>query len=175
MTDPALSDDDNLSEWTKSIAAGGSTVCVPKFCFTHWTARVTVVSALIAKYVEVLKTLETIRDSSTGDARADSSSYIRLKEDSQFIIVLTVAQFVLSFLHSVTVALQKVDCNLADAYINVTIAKECIRDTRNEWSWESIWTRATQMANEIDITIQKPRSVIRQVYRSNAGGISQRS
>ena len=74
-----------------------------------------------------------------------------------------------------TVALQKVDCNLADAYNDVTIAKECIRDARNERSWESIWTRAMQIANEIDITIQKPRSVTRQVHRSNAGGVSQSS
>ena len=64
LTDPALSDDDNLSESTKSIAAGGRKVYVPKFCSTRWTARVTTLSALIAIYVEVLKTLEKIRDSS---------------------------------------------------------------------------------------------------------------
>ena len=96
-------------------------------------------------------------------------------EDSQFIIALTVAQFVLSFLHSVKFALEKVDCNLVDAHNDVTIAKECICDTRNERSWESIWTKATQIANEIDITIQKPRSVTRQMHHSNAGGVSQSS
>ena len=60
MTDPTPSDDDNLSESTKLIAAGDRKVCVPKFCSTRWTARVTTLSAPIAKYVEFLKTLEKI-------------------------------------------------------------------------------------------------------------------
>ena len=66
--------------------------------------------------------LEKIRDCSTGDARSDASSYIRLLEDSQFIVALTV---VLSFLGNVTTALQSTDCNLADAYDDVALAKEC--------------------------------------------------
>ena len=169
LTDHTLSKDDELSESIKSIAEGGRKV--PKFCSTHWTARVTTLSALIAKYLEVMETLEKIRDSSTGDARADSSSYIRLLEDSQFIVALTIAQFVLSFLHTATVALQKVDCNLADAYNDIAIAKECIRDARNETSWVKVWSRATQVAAEIGVTIQKPRSATRQCHRSNAGDV----
>ena len=49
-------------------------------------------------------------------------------EDSQFIISLTISQFVLSFIGSVTIALQSTDCNLADAYADVALARECIRD-----------------------------------------------
>lgn len=48
--------------------------------------------------------------------------YIRLLEDSQFIGALTVSQFVLSFLGTVTTALQSTDCNLADAYDDVALA-----------------------------------------------------
>ena len=175
LTDHTLSKDDELSESVQSIAEGGRKVCVPKFCSTRWTARTTTLSALIAKYLEVMKTLEKIRDSSSGDARADSSSYIRLLEDSHFIVALTVAQFVLSFLHTVTVALQKVDCNLADAYNDVAVAKECIRDARNETSWLKVWSRATQVAAEIKVTVQKPRSATRQCHRSNAGDVHQSS
>ena len=82
---------------------------MPKFCATRWTARINTLSALLSKYVEVIRALETIRDCSTADARSDAASYIRLLEDSQFLVTLTVSQFVLSFLGSVTTALQSID------------------------------------------------------------------
>ena len=47
--------------------------------------------------------MERIKETSTGDARIDAASYIRLMEDSQFVVALVVGQFVLSFLARVTV------------------------------------------------------------------------
>ena len=80
---------------------------MPNFCATRWTARISTLSTLLSKYVQVIKALETIRDCSTADARSDAGSYIHLLEDPQFIVTLTVSQFILSFLGSVTIALQK--------------------------------------------------------------------
>ena len=45
-------------------------------CATRWTARISTLSARLAKCAEVLKVLEAIRDNSIGDARSDSASYI---------------------------------------------------------------------------------------------------
>ena len=53
-------------------------------------------------------------------------------EDSQFILALVAVQFVLSFLRCVTLALQSTKCNLVDAYADVELARECIRDFRND-------------------------------------------
>lgn len=92
-----------------------------------------------------MRTLEVIRDSSVGDARSDSASYIRLLEDSQFIVSLTVARFILSFLGPVTTSLQSRDCNLADAYNDVALAKECIRDSRSDSCWKKVWDRIKLM------------------------------
>ena len=72
-------------------------------------------SALLSKYIDVIKALEKIRDSSSADARNDAASYIRLLEDSQFLVALVVAQFILSYLGSVTRSLQSIHCNLVDA------------------------------------------------------------
>ena len=80
LTDHTLREDDTLSNSVESIAQGGRKACVPKFCSTHWTDRVTTLSALIGKYMEVMKTFVIV------EARSDSSSYVRLLEDSQFII-----------------------------------------------------------------------------------------
>ena len=167
------SDDGDLSKSAEAIKEGGKKKIVPKFCATRWTARVSTLSSLLSKYVEVLKALENIRDSSTAEARSDASSYIRLMEDSQFIVALTVSQFVLSFLGSVTTALQSTECNLADAYGDVALARECIRDSRSEECWKKLWARVLQIASAVGITIIKPRSVGLQRHRANAGAVDQ--
>ena len=55
-------DTGDLSESAQSIREGGKKKMVPKFCATRWTARVSTLSAILAKYVDVLRTLETIRN-----------------------------------------------------------------------------------------------------------------
>ena len=89
-----LMSQENLSESTAEIEAGSRRHHVPKFCATRWSARVSTLSALIAKYDIVIETMGRIRDSSTGEAKSDASSYIRLLEDSQFIVSVVVAQAV---------------------------------------------------------------------------------
>ena len=163
----------DLSESAKTIKEGGKKKTVPKLCVTRWTARVSTLSAILAKYFDILRALEKIRDCSTGDARSNASSYIRLLEDSQFIVALTVAHYVLSFLGNVTTALQTTDCNLADAYDDVALAKECIRDSRNEDCWKKIWTRVDQIASTVGIAVIKPRTARSQQHRANAGTTDQ--
>ena len=96
-------------------------------------------------------------------------------EDSQFVVALVVGQFVLSFLARVTVVLQSKDCNLVDAYTDVALTKECIRDARNEECWAKVWKRSEQLASTIEITMQKPRTVQIQSHRVNAGAVNQSS
>ena len=94
-------------------------------------------------------------------------------EDSQFVVALTVSQFVLSFLGSVTIALQSRDCNLADAYDDVALARECIRDSRNEDCWKKVWNRMENLASAVEITLDKPRTARAQCHRANAGAADQ--
>jgi hypothetical protein len=164
----------DLSKSAEAMKEGGNKKTVPKFCATRWTARVSTLVSLLSKYVVVLKALENIRDSSTAEARSDASSYIRLMEDSQFIVALTVTQFVLSFLGTVITTLQSTECNLAAAYHDVALARECIRDSRNEEYWKKLWaTRVLQIASAVGISISKPRSVGQQLHRANAGAVDQ--
>ncbi len=80
---------------------------------------------------------------------------IRLMEDSQFIISLTISQFVLSLIGSVTIALQNTDCNLADAYADVALARECIRDSRNEDCWGKVWNRIDQLWEPLSTNLEQ--------------------
>lgn len=117
---------------------------------------ISTLSTLIGKYVTVLETMGRIKDSSTGEARSDACSYIRLLEDSQFIVALFVTQAILGFLSSVTRALQDKQCDLAEAYSDVTAAKKCIQDARKDDCWEKVWSRIEMLALSIDLTIVKP-------------------
>lgn len=110
-------------ESAKTLEEGSKRQTVPKFCASCWSAKVTTLSALLAKYGSVLLALDEISSSSSGDAKRHASAYSRLLQDSEFIVALTVSQFVLSFLAQVTKSLQAKSCNLGDAYQSVTLAK----------------------------------------------------
>ena len=128
----ACADEDEEDESAKTLEEGSKQKTVPKFCATRWSAKGTTPSALLAKYGSVLLALDEISSSSSGDAKRDASAYSRLLQDSEFIVALTVSQFVLSFLAQVTKSLQAKSCNLGDAYQSVTLAKECIKSAREE-------------------------------------------
>lgn len=168
-----LDDNYKFSESLTEIEAGSRRLHVPKFCATRWSARVSTLSALIAKYGTVLETMGRIRDRSTGETRSDAGSYIQLLEDSQFVVALVVTQAILGFLSSVTLALQDKCCNLAEAYRDVTAAKKCIQDARKDDCWDKVWSRIELLASSINLTIVKPRTATIQRHRANAGQVNQ--
>ena len=175
LTEVESVEPDEMSESAKAIKEGGKKKTVPKFCATRWTARVSTLSALLSKYIEVIRALEKIRDSSTADSRTDAASYIRMLEDSQFLVALVVSQHVLSFLGPVTRALQSVDCNLVDAYNDIELARKCIHDSRNEDCWKKVWSKVNHVASAAGITVDKPRIARLQCHRANAGAVDQSS
>lgn len=95
---------------------------------------------------------------STGDAKTDAASYGRLLQDSQFTVSLTVSQVILRFLDAVTNSLQAKDCNIGDAYHDVALAKECIRDARKDTCWEKVWKKKEQVATAVNVTMMKPQA-----------------
>lgn len=80
-----------------AIKRGSNANTVPNFCATRWTARVTTLSAFLAKYCSIIQALERIADCSRGDVQIDARAHVLLLNDSQFIVALVVAQAVLSF------------------------------------------------------------------------------
>ena len=125
-------------------------------------------SALIAKYKLILEALEQIHD--TSNAKRDAGPYIRLLSESKFLVSLVVAQFILSFCSYVTKTLHAVNCDLGKAYKDVHVSKEAIANARNETTWNKVWGRIElSIAEAVDITTTKPRTVSIQRHRSNAG------
>ena len=102
-TRAACADECGEDESAKTLEEGSKRQTVPTFCATRWSAKVTTLSALLAKYGSVLLALGEISSSSSGDAKRDASAYSRLLQDSGFIVALIVSQFALSFLAQVKV------------------------------------------------------------------------
>ena len=162
----ACADEDEEDESAKTLEEGSKRQTVPKFCVTRWSAKITTLSALLAKYGSVLLALDEILSSSSGDAKRNASAYSRLLQDSEFIVALTVSQFVLSFLAQVTKPLQAKSCNLGDAYQSVTLSKE-FKSARGDKSWQKVWSRISQVADSINATLIKPRIKTVQRHRAN--------
>ena len=72
-----------------------------------------------------------------------------------------------------TIALQAKDCDLAEAYRDVSAVKKCIQDARKDDCWEKVWSRIETLALSIGLTIVKPRTATIQRHRANAGQVSQ--
>ncbi len=53
--------------------------------------------------------------------------------------------------------------------LHVALARECIRDSRNEDCWGKVWNRIDQVASAVGTTIDKPRTARLQCHRANAG------
>ena len=161
--------DEDVKESNKGLKIGAGRKSVPKLCLTRWSAKFDTISAIIAKYPIVLQTLSSIAEQSKGEPRNTALAYIRLLEDSQFIVALVVGQYVLSFTSSVTKLLQAKDCNLGEAYADIQRAKECIQNARTDDVWNKVWARIGKIAETIGVEIKKPRIVGIQLYRANAG------
>ena len=64
---------------------------------------------------------------------------------------------------------------LQKRYRQLTVSKEPIANARNETTWNKVWGRIESIAEAVDITITKPRTVSIQCHRSNAGHVDRRT
>ena len=64
--------------------------------------------------------------------------------------------------------LQAVNCDLGKAYKDVHVYKEAIANAHKEPTWNKVWGRIESIAEAVDITITKPRTVSIQRHQSNA-------
>lgn len=96
---------------------------VSKLCEARWSACVTTLSSVIAKYKAIVLALKDIAsESSNMDTRSNALSYVRLLQAPSFIVALVVALFVLSLTKPLCLSLQKEDTDVVKAYEN---AKHC--------------------------------------------------
>jgi len=161
-------------EETDKLVLGAVKKQVPKLCETRWSARVSTLSSIIAKYKAIHLTLYDISvESSACDARANALSHAKLLQSPGFIVSLVVAQFVLSFSHPLCLSLQKTDCDVVKAYQNAKLCQKTVIKQRNEAKFGELWRKAEVIANKVGVELVKPRTATTSRFRSNAGNDSE--
>ena len=88
----------------------------------------------------------------------DVEAYIRLMEDHQFVVPLTVTKSVLSHLGPVTKALQAIAYNLADACEEVVQTKEEERGESIGISITKLWMAITQRHRHLQMLVLEQQS-----------------
>ncbi|VDI17171.1 Hypothetical predicted protein [Mytilus galloprovincialis] len=159
------SDGDNIDV---SLLKKGGDLSVAKLCETRWTARVDAVSSLMAQYQSVHSAISKIETVSSADARTNAAGFRRLLEDSEFIIAIVVAQFVLSLLKPLTLFLQKTDCNMVTAFDEANGLIKILGEKRNDEQFNQLFSRAKRIADRLEVDLRPKRRVGRQVHRENA-------
>ena len=79
-------------------------------------SRVDFLSAIITNYSKICESLIRNEGKISGDTKSKANCHRRMLEDPEFIISIVVAQYVLSFLKSLTVCLQKTNCDMVVAF-----------------------------------------------------------
>lgn len=86
-------------------------------------------------------------------------------EDPEFIMGITVAQYVLSYLKPLTLSLQKTDCDMVIAFDEAQNTLTALRTVRTDEKISKILQRAQILADSIEVLLQPRRRTGRQVHQ----------
>lgn len=129
--------DDSLPEEDRELAdklvVGSKQRQVPRLCETRWSARVTTLSSVIAKYRAIVLALrDIVFESCSSEFRANALYYINLLESSPLLVALVVAQYILSFSKPLCLALQKESTDIIEAYEKAKTCCSAIKAQRSD-------------------------------------------
>ncbi|PFX13625.1 52 kDa repressor of the inhibitor of the protein kinase [Stylophora pistillata] len=129
-------------------------------------------SILLKLYEAIVATLETIKANADRSWNVDSTkkavSHYHAIANFDFIVTLTVCQAVLAFTKGLTVKMQGTSSDILSVFSDIKDVVKTLSSVRqkgeeNHAKWFQI---ACQIADKLDITVQKPRTC--QVQRNRA-------
>lgn len=95
--------------------------------------------------------------------------FCRFLEDPDCIVALVVAQCGLSLLKTLTLFLQKTDCNMVDGFEVKNTHWTIKRKKNTEEAFSELYSRTSKIVDALDIDLTPRRRVGRQTHRENAG------
>ena len=116
--------------------------------------------------------MELIAEKSTGQSKHDATSYMKKMSEFPFIMTAVTTQYVLAFIHPLSVALQSKTCDLLQAHTECRSLLELIAMEQCEGSLKKLFLRATQVlkdtfGEEEESTCPRSNSRKRHMHRSN--------
>ena len=141
-------------------------------CKTRWIQRIDGLEVFLELYEAIVAMLETIKANADRSWNADSTkkavSHYHAIVNFDFVVTLTVCQAVLAFTKGLTVKMQGTSSDILGVFSDIkdvvkTLSSVHQKVEENHAKW---FQKACQIAEKLDITVQKPRTC--QVQRNRA-------
>ncbi|CAG2233166.1 unnamed protein product [Mytilus edulis] len=133
-------------------------------CETRWSSRADSLYTFRTAFEVVVSALNSLKDDNDDKAAQSMNAILRF----EFIISLVVAEHILSATVALANYLQKTDIDLIESLTEAKSVIQRLPDERGDDTvWESLFTRATDIAAEHDIEPSVPRVAGRQRHRAN--------
>ena len=142
-------------------------------CRTRWVEHIAGLDTFIELFVPLYETLKETKDNVEGSYRpnlvTDASNFFDLVTKFEFIAALVISQNVLDRLLPVTLLLQGKSIDIMDGIHLINTTKNDFTNFRNSIdSYHDIWYAETlNLAEKVEVEESKPRTVGRQMTRSN--------
>ena len=146
-------------------------------CKTRWIQRIDGLEVFLELYEAIVATLETIKANADRSWNADSTkkevSHYHAITNFDFVVTLTVCQAVLAFTKGLTVKMQGTSSDILGVFSDIkdvlkTLSSVHQKVEENHAKW---FQKACQIAEKLDITVQKPRTC--QVQRNRANNTAE--
>ena len=159
------SQDKSATEHKSSKRSRLVTLCKTRFIERH-KAIITAVELL----PYVVKSCETMMQWSHRDTRNAAQNLLASVRDFDFIIALHALAKVAGCLRPLSAAIQQVGLDVQKAVSDVMDVSGVLQKYRNEADcFATLFQSALETARLLGVTVKKPRTVQRSVYRDNAG------
>ncbi|XP_068704634.1 52 kDa repressor of the inhibitor of the protein kinase-like [Montipora foliosa] len=141
-------------------------------CKTLWIQRIDGLEVFLELYEAIVATLETIKANADRSWNADSTkkavSHYHAIANFDFVVTLTVCQAVLAFTKGLTVKMQGTSTDILGVFSDIKDVVKTLSSLRQkvEEKHAKLFQKACQIAEKLDITVQKPRTC--QVQRNRA-------
>lgn len=144
---------------------------IPLFCETRWSAKYKSLRVFAENFENIFKTLFAIK---SAEISMNSSTTKRAAQlwaainSFSFVVCLTIASKYSNILEPLANKLQGVSINFVDVHHHINLIIDICGKHRSDDSYSTdIFSKASSIAESLNIGIGKPRICGRQTYRSN--------
>jgi len=154
--------------------ASGNRTRLVTLCKTRFIERHEAIITAVQLLPHVVRSLETMLQWSQKDTRIAARSLLASVKDFDFIIALHALAKVAGCLRQLSIAIQQVGLDVLKAVSDVLDVIGLLQKYRNDSEcFIALFQSAVETAKLLEITVKKPRTVKRSVYRDNSGGNDQ--
>ena len=152
----------------KSIRRKNSKTHLVTLCSTRFVERHTAVVCLRSLLPYVLQALDEIKTWQSNEVRKNATNLQNSILQSDFFVCLVILEKISSLLLPITRSLQTIASDLVEAMTGVNELIKELEALRSEERFSSLFREASSLASKCNITIMKPRTANRSIFRAAA-------